>query len=126
VERNRDRVRAQRKAYYQRTKDRVKHPDVVRAETLRGYGITPKEYNSLLAEQGGVCAICQKPETELGGKHKRLVRQLAVDHDHETGQVRGLLCRRCNTAIGFLGDDVAGLWRAIDYLTRAQPLRSLA
>lgn len=55
------------------------------------YGIDIDAYESLLEQQGGVCAICDSPP----GK-----RPLDVDHDHDTGVVRGLLCPRCNTALG--------------------------
>ena len=124
--RNREHVRANRKIYYQRTKHVLKHPSVTRLETLRLRGLTQTQYDAMLAAQGGACAICRKPETEVGGKRGCVtVKRLAVDHDHETGHIRGLLCRRCNTALGFFGDDVAGLWAAVDYLTKAQPLRLL-
>lgn len=62
----------------------------------------------MVASQGGVCRICaNKPPN---GK------RLCVDHDHETGAVRGLLCQKCNTAIGMLNDDPALVERALDYL----------
>jgi hypothetical protein len=70
----------------------------------RHYGITVKFYDWLLAEQGSVCAACRMPETVIhrrGGKVPR-PRALAVDHDHVTGEVRGLLCQRCNAAEGQL------------------------
>ena len=62
----------------------------------RLYKITPADYNKMLNEQGGKCAICGA--IPPFGKYKRLV----VDHDHETGKVRGLLCPRCNAGLGFL------------------------
>jgi hypothetical protein len=82
--------------------------DVRRGTLRRKFGITPERYEELLEAQGGVCAICQKPCSSG--------RRLAVDHDHEAGIVRGLLCRRCNTAIGLLGDDAVSLLRAAGYL----------
>lgn len=57
------------------------------------YGISEAEYLFLFAEQEGVCKICGKPEAQN--------KQLAVDHDHLTGKVRGLLCMLCNTRIGY-------------------------
>src|SRR3989442_9160388 len=54
------------------------------------YGVTDAEYQAMLQRQNGLCAICGKTQT----------RQLCLDHDHETGQVRGLLCDRCNRALG--------------------------
>lgn len=56
------------------------------------YGITLEEYNAKLEEQGGVCAICEE-ECKTGGR-------LDIDHSHLTGEVRGLLCRRCNLRLG--------------------------
>jgi hypothetical protein len=75
-----------------------------------GYGITPAEYLALLAEQDGHCATC--PEVHNGGQ------RLSVDHDHETGQVRGLLCRRCNLAIGQAGDNAYRLLQLASYLLK--------
>lgn len=76
------------------------------------YGISAEEYNSLLLAQGGGCAICQRPPDN---------ERLCVDHDHETGRVRGLLCRRCNSGIGQLKDSVALLLRAANYVERGLP-----
>ena len=79
----------------------------------RNYGITSEQYQAFLVDQGGVCAICQRPED---AKHKGSARSLSVDHDHGTGRIRGLLCRSCNAGIGFLNDDANLLARAIKYL----------
>ena len=75
----------------------------------RKYGITEAEYDALLSTQGGVCALC--------GKKPGRVR-LAVDHDHVTGQVRGLLHVRCNRALGPLEWNDAVLVRAVNYLSK--------
>lgn len=72
------------------------------------YGLRLGEYDEMLAAQDGVCAICRG----LNKSGKRL----AVDHDHNTGKVRGLLCTNCNTAIGKLGHDLGLLNAAINYL----------
>jgi hypothetical protein len=82
-----------------------------RAEALKShYGITLEQYDALLEEQGGVCAICgERPE-----KH------LCVDHCHETGTVRGLLCKRCNFGLGYYKDDLRRTMGASAYLRRAQ------
>ncbi len=77
------------------------------------YNLSMDKYNEMLAEQGGVCAICKKPETVT---LRKKVRELCVDHCHETGRVRGLLCARCNRGIGYLGDDPERLRSALDYL----------
>lgn len=79
----------------------------------RKYGITLNDYNAILAAQGGGCALC-------GKKQSTEKLRLAVDHDHETGNVRGILCHHCNRAIGALGDSVDGIQRALDYLKRSE------
>lgn len=74
---------------------------------LRKFGITEDDYNEMFERQMGLCAICHKPEVDI---------KLAVDHCHETGKVRGLLCKRCNMAIGLLGDDPDTIISAALYL----------
>lgn len=65
------------------------------------YGITPEDYDRMLERQGGVCAICRQPEKVVHRKTQRGPSRLAIDHDHVTGWVRGLLCNRCNTSLGW-------------------------
>ena len=77
------------------------------------YAITVEQYNEILERQGGVCAICRGEETRTV---KGTICSLAVDHDHETGQVRGLLCQACNAALGGFRDDPELLKRAADYI----------
>lgn len=85
-------------------------------ETMeRLYGVTLDEYNRLLEEQEGGCAICGRTPSENGDRYKRL----AVDHCHLTNKVRGLLCDCCNRAIGLLGDDAHLLRKAATYLDTA-------
>ena len=76
---------------------------------IRQYGIGFDEYNEMFKEQGGECAICKTHQNELD-------KPLYIDHDHDTGDVRGLLCMKCNTALGLLQDDVISLQRAAEYL----------
>lgn len=87
------------------------------AHLSRTYGITKSEYAALFAQQGGVCAICRQPERTSHRKDGK-PSALAVDHDHTTGEVRGLLCGSCNQGIGSLGDDAARLQAAILYLQK--------
>lgn len=84
----------------------------------RAYGITHEEYDALLTAQGGACAICET--TDPGGKTGRF-NFFSVDHCHDTGKVRGLLCNHCNRGIGFLQDSPRLLAKAIDYLTKDVP-----
>jgi hypothetical protein len=91
-----------------------------REQTIRSYGITPEEYDALLASQGGGCAICGVAENPSG-------LRLPVDHDHATGEVRGILCSNCNSGIGMLGDNPDRVIAAAAYLLeRADVLGSLA
>jgi len=76
----------------------------------RTYKIDLEKYNSMLQEQDNVCAICKK-ECVTGKK-------LACDHDHKTGQVRGLLCANCNRGVGYLNDSIDNLEAAVLYLKR--------
>lgn len=85
------------------------------ANLRREFGITLDEYERLATAQNDLCAICGEPETYRHQKDGR-TKRLAVDHDHETGIVRALLCHACNVAIGYLDEDSALLRRAADYL----------
>lgn len=86
---------------------------LVARERERKFGISHAEYAELHQKQGGVCAICKKPETATrNGK----VKSLAVDHCHTTGRIRGLLCADCNTGIGKLKEDENIFLAAIQYL----------
>lgn len=142
TERTRARQREHGRDYYQRNKDRIgaqsrawatSNPEKAaaikrksyeaekasgkrHARNLAKFGLTPADYERLLAHQGAVCAIC-------GGVDGR--RRLNVDHDHATGEVRGLLCSGCNGArLGRLGDDVEKAdARARYYEERARLLR---
>jgi hypothetical protein len=90
-----------------------------KANLAKHYGLTVADYDALLKRQGGVCAICGKDEPNAHGRTGKQFR-LAVDHCHDTGQVRGLLCQKCNRAIGLLGDDPVLMRKAISYLLRAR------
>ncbi len=80
---------------------------------LKKYGLTTKYYYRMLKQQGGVCAICGNNETiKQNGK----VINLAVDHCHKTGKVRGLLCGRCNLTLGILKEDISLLYNYVEYL----------
>lgn len=93
-------------AWYARNKDYWRS-----SRLLKLYNITVEEFARLEVEQGGVCAICQKPETTK-------IRRLSIDHDHTTGRVRALLCGYCNKGIGHFKESPALLARAIEYLRK--------
>lgn len=76
------------------------------------YGITAEEFAAKLASQGGKCAICGTTDWLARGKGPH------VDHNHDTGQIRGILCGPCNNGLGNFQDDPDLLRAAIDYLER--------
>lgn len=87
------------------------------AHLMKKYGIDAMQYHLLHEQCGGVCMICKQPESALDrwGKPKRL----SVDHDHNTGFIRGLLCARCNPALGLFADNPELLRQAAQYLDQA-------
>jgi hypothetical protein len=85
---------------------------ISRRSILKRYGLTIDQYDQMLAEQNGLCAICHERKGSL------ISDRMAVDHDHKTGKVRALLCGQCNTLIGHIDDNIEWLESAIDYLKR--------
>ena len=99
---------------YQRTQDAFRQSGRKRiadrkSHLKRTFGLSEADYERLLAAQGGGCAICGRLPNS---------RNLHIDHDHETGQVRGALCFACNVAIGHLRDDPMIAVKLLDYLER--------
>lgn len=94
------------KEYYDNNKDIWKD-----RQLKRTYNITLEQYNKLLQEQNHCCNIC-------GAHESNFKKSLAVDHCHNTGVVRGLLCKNCNTGIGNFYDNVDIMKRAIEYIMR--------
>ena len=78
-------------------------------------GLTLEDFYVMGEKQGWLCEICGKPETVF---NKHGLRSLCVDHDHTTGEVRGLLCTQCNHLLGNAKDDIRILTKAIEYLYR--------
>lgn len=99
---NREEIVANKKIYFAKNREKI----LAKFKVYR-YGVTPEAFERMFAEQGGVCAICGG----LGGK-----KGLCVDHDHETGKVRGLLCGFCNNGIGHFKDSSAIAQVAANYL----------
>ena len=77
------------------------------------YGMTLEQYNEMLEEQQGKCAICDRHGQSPGNK-----RNLDVDHCHKTGKIRGLLCNRCNQSMGKVKDDIDLLKKFLAYLLK--------
>ena len=92
---------------------RKANPDYVRKMNLwTQFRITPDEFQDILEEQGYVCAVCKKPQR---GHNQYGNNSLCVDHNHETGQIRGLLCNHCNRALGFLEDNIDTIEALLNY-----------
>ena len=94
----------QLKRYYQDNKENLKCKDL-----QKKYGITLEEYNNFLEQQNYLCNICENHIEEFS-------RSLAVDHCHKTGKVRSLLCSKCNTALGLVGENIDVLESMIGYI----------
>ena len=87
----------------------VRNYPAVRARSIaRKFGLSVEMWRRIYDEQDGKCAICEAVTTD---------RSLYTDHDHSSGVVRGLLCRRCNLGIGVFGDDMHLLMRAAEYIS---------
>jgi len=135
-QKNKDKINVYTKIYYQKNREEIKekrNTPEARAKKKpldkkwrdknkankkiydfkRNYGITQKEYNEIYLRQGGVCAICGNKEIiKINGK----VKSLSIDHNHITGEIRGLLCHYCNVAIGILKEDISIFQKCIEYL----------
>ncbi len=83
-------------------------------DSINKYGVTKEQYDKLVEQQNGVCAICQNPQIK-----KHLKTRLSIDHDHVSGRVRGLLCDTCNRALGLFKDNVVTLGAAYEYLKKS-------
>lgn len=83
--------------------------DRVVIQRLKRYGLSVSEYEKILSDQNNVCAVCESTFKNAKDTH--------IDHCHTTGAVRGILCHRCNTGIGMLGDTAEGVQRALAYLS---------
>ena len=93
---------------------RKKNPDKQHAtEIKRNYGVSIEAYNQLLTEQNCQCKICGKHHDPTAKRGR-----LYVDHCHQTGTIRGLLCSACNSALGYLKDDISLLDAAKEYLAK--------
>lgn len=100
-------------------KSRVKqHKTNLKHKLKRHFGISLEEYTQMLTEQGGHCATCDytPPTDVIHGDVKN--RKLAVDHNHATGAIRGLLCNRCNIVLGLVKDSPIILEQLVRYLSK--------
>jgi len=97
---------AHSRAYNAKNRERIRAKQrEMRYDLMHEYGLSVDRYREMMEAQEGCCLICLKKSDVL-----------CVDHDHTTGKIRGLLCKRCNAGLGQFLDDVASLARAIEYL----------
>ena len=112
-EKNKRQLAEKKKAYYEANKDSIKQKRIDKPEVRKKYhlsttyGISLDDYNRMLSEQSGVCGICSNPPKD---------KDLAVDHCHTTGKVRGLLCSSCNLAVGNIKESVKSAESLVNYL----------
>jgi hypothetical protein len=113
------------KKYYQQHKENAKkyrdnyknvHKEEIKEKNriyrlLKTFNLSIEEYNTLLSKQNNCCAICGINEHDL--KHK-----LSIDHDHISGKIRGLLCNKCNSTLGFLSENLEFFDKAKEYLIK--------
>lgn len=99
-------VKEKKQAKYKRDKSKVRD-----SRLKMKFGISLEEYNNKLKEQNGICPGCGMTPEQNG-------KDFAVDHNHETGMVRGLLCSRCNAGLGFLQDNINICNNIIRYIER--------
>lgn len=122
-------TKRQHREYYRtymqkvRARDRAAFTEYMRGWRLRKHGLTLDDYYRILKDQGEVCAICRKQESvQRIGQAAWL---LAIDHDHQTNRVRGLLCSKCNQALGLFDDDPKRLEDAAAYLRQIATLEAI-
>lgn len=102
-----EKQRARSKANYAAKKAKYRARN--RRQRFAQYGLTEEQYTEIIRRQEGQCPICERMLAESTTP--------SIDHSHVTGVVRGILCRRCNTALGLLEDSPANLERAVEYLS---------
>jgi hypothetical protein len=113
TKKNRKRINAKARLY------RAKNTKKFKSYTLkRDFGITLEQYETTLELQNGLCKLCNEPEKTFHQSGK--LKDLAVDHDHLTGKIRGLLCWVCNTGIGKLKDSPELLRKAANYIEESR------
>lgn len=108
---NKERMKEQTQRHYYKYREKYIAKNKL-YEARKKYGLTEKDLTQLFEAQNGSCAIC----CVSFATDPSLKRKYYIDHDHETGEVRGLLCHSCNLVLGFSRDNVGTLLSAIKYL----------
>lgn len=111
-EKNKYKYDVVKKAYYIKNRERIREKN--KGYQIKRYGISVEEYELMASNQKNLCLICNNPE--ISKNCSGTISRLAIDHDHITGKVRGLLCKSCNTALGLARDSVDLLEKMIKYL----------
>ena len=115
-ETHKEEAKAYQREYYA-GKGRGKNIASARKSQYRKLGWTLEEYEQEYLRQDGCCAICKNPEVVIDHRNGA-PRLLAADHNHKTGKRRGLLCYKCNSALGFLGEDIERIISMLDYVVK--------
>lgn len=119
---NTDEKKAYSSAYYQRNKAKLRDAYRSRAKQVsyqhreKKYGITREEFNALWLAQGRKCGMCRVYVTRYGKPNR--ANAACVDHNHKTGEIRGILCSTCNKGLGLIGDKKSNAVNAVKYLSR--------
>ena len=120
---NKEKLKEYSKSYRKKNKNQINEYRLNNLDKLknlslkRNFGITLEEYNKMLEQQNGVCAICREKESLIDKRSNKL-RKLSVDHCHHTNKIRDLLCLRCNSILGYSKDNINLLTNAINYLNK--------
>ncbi len=109
-DKNRELIREKARKYTKENPAKY-YQSTFKSELKNNYRLTVKEFDEMVKRQDGKCGIC-------GGYPGSRTKRLCVDHDHKTNKVRGLLCKKCNSALGLLGNNIYIVNSALDYLKK--------
>jgi len=113
----RDKYRKRRRNYMKKLSLSENNIPRIREQQIKlKYKLSPEEYIQMIDSQYNLCAICGKPEIAVDKRNGK-IKALAIDHHHESGRVRGLLCSKCNTGLGMFKDDIELFKAAIKYIS---------
>jgi len=122
---NRDKNKAQKRKRYTVNREKI-NARKKKSRFIKNYGITIERYEEMYSEQWGMCPICGSLKDSSFTPRKKTSEVLCVDHCHNSGKVRGLLCSKCNTVLGLMNDNPNFLRNAADYLDYCKELHSLS
>lgn len=117
VEKNRD-IKKRNPNYSPSKRTKLTKDELLNRKLLRQYNITLDEYSKMRVAQRDRCAICHFPASFVGSMGASGRKSLCIDHNHMTGEVRALLCSRCNTALGLLQENLSTALNMVDYMRK--------